>query len=145
MHIYPLMLTAQQFERACVCQALRRVTRQVSRRYERALKPVALKPSQFSVLAALNRPQPTTLGALAKTLGLDRTTLTRELTPLERRELVETLADPEDKRARLLRLTAHGRALFGDAAPLWRAAQAETKARLKGADWSQLRASLDLL
>lgn len=141
----PNLLSPSAFEQACVCQAIRRISRSVSRRYEVALRPVGLKAGQFSILAALNRDEPIPLGALARTLGMEYSTLSRDLAPLQRRGLVESVSVPDDQRVRGLRLTDTGRALLAEATPLWRAAQQDSHTRLRGADWPALRAMLDPL
>lgn len=139
----PTTPTAREIERACVCQALRRVARQVSRRYEAALRPVGLKAGQFSILAALLRDEAVPLGRLAEALGMDRTTLTRDLRPLERRGLVASAAGEGDRRVRALALTGEGRALMGRAVPLWERAQEGTRERLGSQGWGELRERLD--
>ena len=138
------MITAQEFEQACVCQALRRAARSVSRRYETALRPVGLKAGQFSILAGLQRERAVPLGELARVLGLDRTTLTRDLQPLVRRELVAS-SGGEDRRVRLLELTEAGRELLRAAEPLWREAQAASRAAVPEAAWTDVRKQLDQL
>ena len=139
------MIAAADFEAACVCQTMRRVARKISKRYEDALRPVALKAGQFTILAALKRERPAPLGALAAGLGMDRTTLTKDLRPLERRGLVTSVADEKDARVRRLKLTPQGRALLKKAVPLWQAAQKVSHERLAGVDWPELRQALDRL
>jgi DNA-binding MarR family transcriptional regulator len=75
---------------------------------------------------------------------MDRTTLTANLKPLERRGLVKVAVDPADKRSRHLTLTPAGHALLVEAAPLWKRAHAATE-RLLNADPSTLRATLRTL
>lgn len=138
-------LAHTEFEQACVAQALRRAARKVTRRYEAALRPVGLTMGQFTTLAALARPEPVALTMLADQLGMDRTTLTRDLAPLERRGLVASRPSPDDRRVRVIELTDAGRSLLGAAAPLWRDAQAESARRLGDADWGAIRNDLDHL
>jgi DNA-binding MarR family transcriptional regulator len=80
---------------------------------------------------------------VAALLAMDRTTLTANLKPLERRGLVETVADQTDKRARLLRLTPAGRAVLAEAVPIWRHLHATIEKPLSDPD--QLRSELNLL
>jgi DNA-binding MarR family transcriptional regulator len=110
----------------CLLQATRRAARAVTALYEEALAPVNLTASQFSTLAALAAHEPGGLGLtpLAEGLGLDRTTLTRVLAPLERRGLAVVAPDPRDARARLARLGPEGRDLMPEATRLWSEAQA---------------------
>ncbi|MBB5223037.1 DNA-binding MarR family transcriptional regulator [Amaricoccus macauensis] len=115
---------------SCLCLHAQRAARVIARRFDVALKPVGLTSGQFSLLMSLNRPEPPGLGSVAELLAMDRTTLTANLKPLERRGLVETQADPKDRRARLLRLTPDGRALLARALPIWRSVQMALEAGL---------------
>lgn len=139
------MLKAADFEQACVCQALRRVARQVARRYEEAMRGTGLTTGQFAILAALLREDAVSLGVLAKVLGMDRTTLTRELRPLERRGLLTSAPAPDDRRVRTLRLSEQGLAVMREAIPRWEQAQEATHRRLPPSDWRRLRAELERL
>jgi DNA-binding MarR family transcriptional regulator len=127
----------------CLCLHTQRAARALARRFDVALKPVGITSGQFSLLMSLNRPQPPNLGSVATLLAMDRTTLTANLKPLERRGLVETTADPGDRRARLLRLTAAGRAVLSEATPIWKQVHAEIEATLP--DTNRLRADLNVL
>ena len=109
----------------CLCLAVRQAARALSRRFDEAFRPLGLTSGQFSLLMSLNRPEPPTLGSVANLLAMDRTTLTANLKPLERRGLVETQPDPDDRRSRRLALTAAGRKTLGTAVPVWERTQAE--------------------
>jgi DNA-binding MarR family transcriptional regulator len=109
----------------CLCLAARRAARALSRRFDEALRPVGLTSGQFSLLTSLNRPEPPTMGSVASLLAMDRTTLTANLKPLERRGLVETQADPDDRRSRRLLLTDAGRGTLRSAVPIWERTQEE--------------------
>jgi DNA-binding MarR family transcriptional regulator len=127
----------------CVMFNVRKAARGLSRRYEEALRPVGLKAGQFSIMAALLDVGDAPLGTLAQRLGMDRTTLNRNLSPLERRGLVESRPDPEDRRARRLALTAAGRSVMDQAIQLWRQAQADSLARLGAERWPGFKADLE--
>lgn len=129
----------------CLCLHLQRAARMVARRFDDALRPLDLTNGQFSLLTSLNRPQPARLGAVAALLGMDRTTLTAALKPLERRGLVEVEADPADRRGRVLILTTAGRTLLAAAVPIWKHTHAEIEATLGGADPDPLRRDLRAL
>lgn len=124
----------------CLCLHVQRAARVLARRFDEALRPVGLTSGQFSLMMALNRPEPPALGSVARLLGMDRTTLTAALKPLERAGLVESAADPGDRRSRLLRLTGAGKARLAAALPVWRAAHGGIEARL--ADPQRLREGL---
>src|SRR6476620_6297451 len=93
----------------CLCLHTQRAARALARRFDEALRPAGLTNGQFSLLMSLNRPEPPPLGSVAALLAMDRTTLTANLKPLERRRLVEVSTDPRDRRTRRLRLTPDGR------------------------------------
>jgi DNA-binding MarR family transcriptional regulator len=108
----------------CYANRLRRAARAISRHYDAALKPLDLKVSQLCVLAAAQKSAGSmTIVDLAETLGMDRSTLSRNLDPLERRGLV-ALGPEERHRARRVAITAPGEALLTAAYPIWAAAQA---------------------
>jgi len=125
----------------CLCLHLQRAARVVARRFDDALRPVGLTQGQFSLLMSLNRPAPPTIGSVADLLAMDRTTLTANLKPLERRGLVTVAVDESDRRSRRLALTAAGRAVLADAVPIWKRTHAALERTLRrGAD--ALRADL---
>src|SRR5208282_5945904 len=93
----------------CLCLHLQRAARAVARRFDAALRPLGLTNGQFSLLMSLNRPEAPSIGSVAALLAMDRTTLTANLKPLERRRLVKVTVDAEDKRSRRLSLTPAGR------------------------------------
>jgi DNA-binding MarR family transcriptional regulator len=108
--------------RQCHCLAARRAARTITRHYEAGLRRHGLRATQFSILAALALGGPKPLGRLAEVLGLERTTLTRSATLLERDGWVRA-GRSEDGRQRPLRLTASGRRKLVAAYPAWKAAQ----------------------
>jgi DNA-binding MarR family transcriptional regulator len=110
-----------------------------------ALRPLGLTNGQFSLLTALNRPQPVKMGAIAALLAMDRTTLTAALKPLQRANLVAVAVDPVDRRGRLPSLTRAGSSLLAAAVPVWRRTHAEIERRLAGADRERLRLHLRAL
>jgi DNA-binding MarR family transcriptional regulator len=129
----------------CLCLHLQRSARAVARRFDDALRSLDLTNGQFSLLMSLNRPEPARMREVANLLALDRTTLTANLKPLERRGLLKIAVDPEDKRSRLLTLTAKGRALLAAAMPIWRQTHAELDRLLTDPDSDTLRAGLRAL
>lgn len=136
----------ERFGGDCICFNLRKATRIVTRSYENAVKPLGLKATQFSILAALAGRPPVAMAALAGVMGLERTSLTRNLRPLEQRGWVQVECPAQDRRARQIRLTAAGAEVLRQAVPLWRLAQSETIDRLQtefGSDaWPDLRQRL---
>ena len=109
----------------CASSGLRRAAREMTQRYERALAPSGIKATQFPILVALGAGDPVPIVPLAERLGLDRTTLTRNLRILERRGLVAVSAAEHDARIRLARVTDEGLRVLAHALELWRAEQHE--------------------
>ena len=129
----------------CLCLHLQRAARAVARRFDELMRPAGLTSGQFSLLMSLNRPEPPTMRAVAELLAMDRTTLTANLKPLERRGLVTVTVDAADKRTRRLTLTPSGHALLGAAVPVWRRAHAEIARLVTGSSSDHLRADLRAL
>jgi DNA-binding MarR family transcriptional regulator len=127
----------------CLCLHVQRAARVLARRFDDALRPVGLTSGQFSLLASLNRPEPPSIGMVANVLAMDRTTLTANLKPLERRKLVKIVPDKNDKRNRLVNLTKAGHRLLEEALPIWRETHGAIEKRVAGAD--HLRADLRAL
>lgn len=115
----------------CLCLAAQRAARALARRFDDAFRPLGLTSGQFSLLMALNRPEPPPLGAVASLLAMDRTTLTANLKPLERRGLITSRPAPQDRRTRLLELTQDGQKLLAKAAPIWKDEHARIDAELE--------------
>jgi DNA-binding MarR family transcriptional regulator len=126
----------------CFCLHVQRAARAVARRYDEALRPVGLTNGQFSLLMALNRPEPATIGAVSELLAMDRTTLTAALKPLARRGLVRVSVDPEDRRSRRMTLTRAGRAVLAAALPIWKRMQQVTERLIAPSSVDRLRADL---
>lgn len=127
----------------CTCLHIRKAARRVSQLYDRHLEPSGLTITQFGLLGHLKAFSGVSIGALAEKLLMDPTTLTRNLRPLERRGLIIIEADPRDRRARRLRLTAEGLRAFEDAKPAWERAQRHVREALGGADSAALYEALD--
>ena len=100
---------------SCLCLHTQRAARAIARRFDDALRPVGLRSGQFSLLISLNRPEPPTVGSVADLLEMDRTTLTANLKPLERRGLLNVTSDAQDRRVRRLSLTEEGLLLLEQA------------------------------
>ena len=130
---------------ACLCLHTQLAARALARRFDEAFRPLALTHGQFSLLMSLNRPEPPTIGRVADFLAMDRTTLTANLKPLERRHLVKVTVDPEDKRSRRLRLTRAGEKLLVAAVPIWEATHALIERQLGRSSPERLRADLRAL
>ena len=126
----------------CLCLHTQRAARALARVFDDAFRALDLTNGQYSLLMALNRPEPATMGSVASLLAMDRTTLTAALKPLERRGLVAITVDPKDRRGKRLALTEAGHALLNEALPIWKRKHAEIEAGLADADLEGLRRAL---
>lgn len=126
----------------CLCLHAQRAARALGRRFDAALKPHGLTNQQFSLMMALNRPEPPTIAPVANLLAMDRTTLTAALKPLTRRGWIAVEADEKDKRGKRLRLTHAGMAVLFAALPVWERLHAEIEAALTAIDADSLRRGL---
>ena len=138
----PSFAFTHQVRDHCLCLHVQRTARVLARRFDDAFRPVGLTQGQFSLLTSLNRAAPPTIGDVAELLALDRTTLTANLKPLERRKLVKVTVDAEDRRSRRLILTPAGRAVLAAAAPIWKRAHAQAERLLTRASPDLVRVSL---
>ena len=114
----------KEIGKSCVCFNLRRAARQVTQRFDRILRQSGLKTNQFSILMASYDPEGIRLTRMAKILGMERTTLTRNLALLEKLGLV-SIKPGDDRRERQIRITEKGAGLLEEALPLWQQAQRE--------------------
>lgn len=113
----------------------------MTQHYDAILAPTGLKATQFSVLAVLSVAGRLPLSRAAEHLTMDRTTLTRNLRPLERRGWVR-VERGEDRRERMISLSRAGRAVLDRALPLWDQAQASVVRHMGRGRWDALRQEL---
>src|SRR5258708_10498759 len=92
----------------CNCLAIRQAARHVSQFYDQLFAPVGLRATQFAILSRLRHDGPMTINALAAALVMDRTTLGRNILPLQRHGLIQAGASPKDRRRRELCLSTAG-------------------------------------
>lgn len=126
----------------CTCFRLRKLSRLMSQRYDRRLAEAGLNINQYSLLRRAGL-EPRGIGALAKEMGMDRTTLTRDLKPLIAAGWIAVAAG-EDARRRVVSVTAAGRRAVEKAKPLWREAQDEIESAIGDAATQRLHAQLDI-
>lgn len=131
----------------CLCLAAQRAARALSRRFDEVFRAFGITSGQFSLLNALNRPEPPSLGAVAELLAMDRTSLTANLKPLQRDGLVAVEADSSDRRIKRLALTGAGRRVLAEAMPIWTKVHGEIDRSLasQAANGATLRTGLAAL
>ncbi len=106
----------------CVCFNIRKASRMVTQVYDEIMQETGLRGTQFTILANIAGYQLLTISVLAEKLVMDRTTLTRNLKPLEKQKLI-VITPGEDRRTRSVQLSASGHETLASALPLWRQAQ----------------------
>jgi DNA-binding MarR family transcriptional regulator len=107
----------------CNCLAVRQAARHITQFYDQFLAPSGLRTTQFSILAKLRRLGPVTINALAAEMVMDRTTLGRNILPLERDDLIGVEQGSRDRRSKELRVTEAGEARFRAGVKGWVKAQ----------------------
>ncbi len=114
---------------SCMCFNLRKSARAITQLYDAALRPVGLRTTQFSLLVGIRLLGTITISRLAEGMVMDRTTLTRNLKPLEKQGLIRTIPG-EDRREREITLTGTGQSILAKALPLWKKAQQQVAKEL---------------
>jgi len=128
---------------ACNCLALRQAARHLTQFYDQQLAESGVRATQYSILARLERHGAMTINALAAALVMDRTTLGRNIRPLERDGLVAIAPGKSDRRSKELRLTAAGSARLRKARKGWAEAQRRFERSFGAERASALRALLN--
>jgi len=136
------MTNVREILATCACHRVRTAARAVTRAYDEALRPVGLRATQLSVLIATAVDNAMSITALAKFMGMDRSTSTRNLRPLEAEGLI-TLGPEGWRRSRTLEITKKGRSRLRDAMPLWEQAQRALRRKLGDRRWDAIRKDLD--
>jgi DNA-binding MarR family transcriptional regulator len=126
----------------CNCFAIRAAARHVTQFYDQVIAPTGLRTTQFSILAKLKRRGPLTINKLADDMVMDRTTLGRNILPLERNELIRIEPAASDRRAKELHLTKAGERRLEAARKRWSVAQRQFEASFGDKRAADLRASL---
>jgi DNA-binding MarR family transcriptional regulator len=126
----------------CICLAVRQAARHVTQFYDQLLAPSGLRTTQFSLLAKLRRRGPMTINAFAAEMVMDRTTLGRNILPLERDGLIRIESAPSDRRSKQIRVTRRGEKCLDAAFKGWTEAQAQFESAFGSDRMSELRALL---
>ncbi len=138
------MTTERDIVDECACHKVRMAARAVTRAYDDALRPVGLRATQLAVLVAVAIDGAMSITALAKVMSMDRSTLTRNVGPLEKEGLIAVGLEGWH-RSRTLEITKKGRSRLREAMPLWERAQRTLKEKLGDANWAGIHEGLDRL
>src|SRR5215813_430393 len=136
------MVTEREVVENCLCHRTRMAARAVTRLYDDTLRSVGLRATQLAVLVAVGGDDVVSITALAKFMGMDRSTLTRNLTPLEREGLIRVGIEGW-RRSRTVEITKKGSGRLREATSLWERAQKTLRGKLGSRKWSVIRAGLD--
>jgi DNA-binding MarR family transcriptional regulator len=126
----------------CLCHNFRKTSRLLTQSYDRALRPAGVRITQFTLMATVAEMEESAFVPLAAFLGMDRTTLGRNLELMERDGLVQVRPGANDRREQLVRLTDQGRRKLAEALPLWERAQRRALKRLGGDELPRLRSQM---
>ncbi|WP_406273852.1 MarR family winged helix-turn-helix transcriptional regulator [Actinacidiphila glaucinigra] len=137
------MSTAESKAALCNNLALRKAARYLGATYDKALAPVGLRATQFSILQHLGARGELTITALADMIAMDRTTMASNLKPLAREGLVTVETSAADRRARIVAITPEGLARMESALPLWDDVQTRFEERFGTEDAARLRGFLE--
>ncbi len=125
---------ARQMQQTCLGVRIGRLHRLVVRRYDQHLRDTGLSIPQIEILSALHLiPEPIKPSDLAGHLGIERSTMSRNLSVLADKNLVTASRTSPTGRAQRITITSAGRRALRDAGRAWAAAQASVRAAL-GAD-----------
>ena len=126
----------------CTSFNLKKATRVIQNLFDEAFKPVGLEGTQYTVLGHIFVHGPISLTKVADLMHVDRTTLARNLSPLERKGFVE-IKPGSDRRAKFINITDKGKEVLSEALPLWKKAQERIKDTLGLENWESLISNLN--
>lgn len=128
----------------CLCATMRRASRLLTGYYEKELHQAGLTPAQFELLAVLSQRPRLFQSELAEALGVDQTTLSRNMKVLIGRDCIKSAGSSSDKRQVLYSLSGSGKKVFQDAVPHWQRAQKHMH-RVLGGDWKTIWSGIERL
>jgi len=129
---------------SCALAVTRRTARLMTQFYDACLAEAGIEAAQFALLMALDTAKDKGQAALGQLLGMDKTTLSRNLKVLRAKGWVESVAG-EDARRRCVSLTAEGRARFREAKPAWRRAGERFREGMSEREWAAMWSSLEAM
>lgn len=128
------------------CAAVRTLSaaRSITKIYGDTLKPLGITITQFTLLITIGRVKPQSISEIGKWLNIERTSLTRNIKPLEASGLV-TRSNEGPQRRRRIELTKKGEKLLISAYPLWREAQEKVASKFDKDEFQAAMTSLETL
>ena len=128
----------------CACTRVRTAARLMTRAYDEALRPSGVSAPQLAILAAVDVGEATSIAELSQRLAMDRTTLSRNLKPLENARWIR-LGVEGWKRRKTVHVTTEGRQRLARATALWETAQASFLKRFGKAEWTRVERDLQAI
>ena len=125
----------------CMAYNLKKATRAVQNLFDSAYKSIGLEGTQYTVLANIFVSEPITLSKLAESMSVDRTTLGRNLKPLEKRGFID-IKPGDDRRAKLISITDYGKQILSQALPVWKETHEQIRDLLGIEKWSSIVTNL---
>lgn len=141
-HLKPDSQSLAEAARVCACFNFRKASRAVTQLFDAVLQPSQLRSTQFVILVRIGADGSPTLPDLARSLNVDRTTLTRNLQPLAREGLLK-VSEGKDARASFVRLTPKGERALAATVPLWAKAQTRFVEQFGGSKWASMLEDLN--
>lgn len=132
-------IPADEAMQRCAANHTRMAARTITRAYDQALKPTGLKVTQFTILVALTQTSFDSITDMADRLALERSSLSRNLTRLEKKDLLRMT---RNGRSQTIEITDAGAAKLEEAYPLWREAQEKVEERIGPEKWTEARSLL---
>jgi len=138
------MISSRELVDSCACTRVRTAARLMTRTYDEALRPSGLSAAQLAILAAVDVGEATSIAELSRQLAMDRTTLSRNLRPLEKAHWIRLGAEGW-KRSKTVHVTSEGRQRLARATALWETTQATFLKRFGKADWARVERDLQAI
>lgn len=124
----PIQQFAFQASKTCTIFNIRKASRLIGQFYDQAFSPLGIRSTQFSMLLAIAYEDVATINRLSQIMGMDRTTLSRNVQILNKNGLA-AINKGHDRREQLISLTSAGKDLLERAIPVWEATQNEFRLR----------------
>ncbi len=128
----------------CTCFNLRKASRMVTQYFDDSMRSIGLRGTQFTLLASAFANSPITVTRLAEIMVTDRTTLGRNLLPMERNGFIK-VEQGDDRRTRIVRITDSGKKKLKEAYPIWKETQENIKQKMGPQNWSTMISNLSNL
>lgn len=129
----------------CVCLHVRKAGRQLSQMYDQCLRPAGIRSTQYGMLRCVAELPEPFISDIGRVLGMDQTTVTRNIEKLEKLGLVRARPHNHDPRKKIVELSPDGQAKLTEALPLWEKAQERIMARISDDDFKNLARMLENL